>query len=61
MANVSILALPGMMVEFDVSPVMGSTRNDASNVPVHGAWSARVRVSGSAALSNVWVVREPGR
>ena len=54
-------ALPGMMVEFDVSPVMGSPRNDASNVPVHGVWSAQGRVSGSAVLSTVWAVREPGR
>ena len=62
MANVAIIAPPGMLVDFDVSPVMGSTRNDASRVPAPGYWTPHVRVSGTAIMSEVRVrVRELGR
>jgi hypothetical protein len=62
MANVGIIAPPGMMIDFDVSPVMGTTRNDASRVPASGYWAPHVRVKGSAVMSEVRVrVREPGR
>lgn len=62
MANVSIVAPPGLIVDFEVSPFMGSTRNDASRIPLPNAWTPHVRVSGSAVMSEVRVrVREPGR
>jgi hypothetical protein len=58
MASVSILVPPGVPVEFDVSPFMGSARNDSSRVPA--AFGAPlVRVTGSAVMAEVRVrVRE---
>ena len=62
MANVTIVAPPGLVVDFDVSPVMGSTRNDASGVPLTGYRMPHVRVTGSAFMAEVRVrVRELGR
>ena len=54
MANVLIIVPPGLPVEFDVSPVMGSARNDSWRVPaITGA--PLVRVSGSAVMAEVRV------
>lgn len=62
MANVAFTAPPGMVVGFDVTPVMSSTRNDASAMHATGDWRPHVQVRGSAIMSEVRVrVREPGR
>lgn len=58
MASVSIIVPPGLPVEFDISPFMGTARNDSSRVPA--AFGAPVvRVTGSAVMAEVRVrVRE---
>lgn len=62
MANVSFIVAPGMSVDFDVSSVMASTRNDASVYLPEGFHLPQVRISGTAFMSEVRVrVRAPGR
>jgi len=58
MASVLVLVPPGLPVEFDVSPFMGTARNDSSRMPA--AFGAPVvRVTGSAFMAEVRVrVRE---
>jgi hypothetical protein len=58
MASVLVLVPPGLPVEFDVSPFMGTARNDSSRMPA--AFGAPVvRVTGSAVMAEVRVrVRE---
>lgn len=54
MANVTIVAPPGLAVDFDVSPIMGSARNDSARVPA--AFRAPlVHVRGSAFMAEVRV------
>lgn len=54
MANVTIVAPPGLAVDFDVSPIMGSARNDSARVPA--AFGAPlVHVRGSAFMAEVRV------
>lgn len=54
MANVTILVPPGLPVDFDVSPIMGSARNDSSYVPA--AFGAPlVHVRGRAFMAEVRV------
>lgn len=54
MANVMIVVPPGLPVDFDVSPVMGSARNDSASVPA--AFGAPlVHVRGSAFMAEVRV------
>ncbi len=54
MANVTILVPPGLPVDFDVSPIMGSARNDSTRVPpAFGA--PLVHVRGRAFMSEVRV------
>lgn len=54
MASVSILVPPGLPVDLDVSPFMGTARNDSSRVPA--AFGAPlVRVTGSAVMAEVRV------
>ncbi len=54
MANVSIIVPPGLPVEFDVSPFMGTARNDSTRVPA--AFGAPlVRVAGNAVMAEVRV------
>lgn len=58
MAGIRIIVPPGLRVELDVSPFMGSARNDSSRMPA--AFGAPVvRVTGSAIMAEVRVrVRE---
>lgn len=54
MANVTILVPPGLPVDCDVSPIMGSARNDSARVPA--AFGAPlVHVRGSAFMAEVRV------
>ena len=54
MANVTIVVPPGLPVDFDVSPIMASARNDSSRVPA--AFGAPVvQVRGSAFMAEVRV------
>lgn len=54
MANVTILVPPGLPVDFDVSPIMGSARNDSTRVPpAFGA--PLVHVRGRAIMAEVRV------
>lgn len=54
MANVQIIVPPGLPVEFDVSPIMGSARNDSSRFPA-AIGAPVVRVRGSAVMAEVRV------
>jgi hypothetical protein len=54
MANVTIVVPPGLPVDFDVSPIMASARNDSTRVPA--AFGAPlVHVRGSAFMAEVRV------
>ena len=54
MGNVSIIAPPGLPVQFDVTPVMGTARNDSTRIPA--AFGAPlVRVTGRAVMAEVRV------
>jgi len=54
MGNVSIIVPPGLPVEFDVSPFMGTARNDSSRAPA--AFGAPlVHVRGTAFMAEVRV------
>lgn len=58
MAAVSVIVPPGLPVQLDVSPVMGSVRNDSTRIPA-AAGAPLVRVRGSALMAEVRVrVRE---
>ena len=62
MANVSFIVAPGMPVEFDVSPFMGATRNDATIAGPAGYRVPQVTVRGTAFMSEVRVrLRALGR
>lgn len=62
MANVSFIVPPGLIVDFDVSSIMASVRNDARGVTGAGYVLPHVRIRGSAIMSEVRVrVRELGR
>jgi hypothetical protein len=62
MANVTFTVPPGMIVDFDVSPIMASTRNDARGVGIMGYELPHVRIRGSAIMAEVRVrVRDLGR
>jgi hypothetical protein len=55
MANVSFIAPPGMVVDFNVDPVMASARSDADGGTMAGHGPAHVRISGTAIMSEVRV------
>jgi len=58
MAEVQIIVPPGLPVEFDVSPIMGSARNDSARYPA-APGAPMVRVTGNAFMAEVRVrVRE---
>lgn len=62
MANVSFIAPPGLVVDFDVTSIMASARNDARAMASDGYTLPHVRIRGSAIMSEVRVrVRELGR
>jgi predicted membrane protein len=62
MANVSLIVPPGAAVDFDVTPVMAATRNDARDVGSPGYREPHLHVRGSALMSEVRVrVRALGR
>jgi hypothetical protein len=59
MANVSIIVPPSVPVDFDVSPFMGTARNDSSGAPASFG-APVVHVRGSAFMSEVRVrMRDP--
>jgi len=59
MAAVYIVVPPGLPVQMDVSPVMGTARNESTRMPP-ATGAPLVRVRGSAVMSEVRVrVREP--
>lgn len=61
MANVSFLVPPAMIVDFDVTPIMASARNDALGEGA-GYLLPNVRIRGSACMAEVRVrVRHRGR
>jgi hypothetical protein len=55
MANVSLIVPPGLAVDFDVTPVMASTRNDAKELESPGYRVPHVHVQGAAVMSEVRV------
>jgi hypothetical protein len=62
MANVSFTVPPGMIVDFDVSSIMASTRNEARGEGMTGYALHHVRIRGSAIMAEVRVrVRGLGR
>jgi hypothetical protein len=62
MANVRFIVPPDMVVEFDVSPIMASARNDVRVRRLDSGRLPHVRIHGSAIMAEVRVrVREPGR
>ena len=62
MANVSFIVPPSLVVDFDVTSIMASARNDARAVASVGYILPHVRIRGSAIMSEVRVrVRELGR
>jgi hypothetical protein len=62
MANVHFIVPPGMVVEFDVTPVMATARNDVRAQRLDGQLQPHVRIHGSAVMSEVRVrVRDLGR
>lgn len=54
MANVTIVVPPGLPVDFDVSPIMASARNDSAHVPA-ASGAPVVQVRGSAVMAEVRV------
>jgi hypothetical protein len=62
MANVSFIVPPGMIVDFNVDPVMATARSDAEGGTMEGHAPAHVHISGSAIMAEVRVrVRRYGR
>jgi hypothetical protein len=62
MANVGFIVPPGMVVDFDVTAIMATTRNDARGQGLDGFLVPHVRIKGSAFMSEVRVrVRDLGR
>jgi hypothetical protein len=62
MANVSFIAPPGMIVDFDVTSIMASARNDRRATAMDVYTVPHVRIRGKAIMSEVRVkVREMGR
>jgi hypothetical protein len=62
MANVSFIVPRGMMVDFDVTSIMASVRNDARGEAEWGYTLPHVRIHGSALMAEVRVrVRDLGR
>jgi hypothetical protein len=62
MASVSFIAPPGLVVDFDVSSIMSSARNDAGAGPGAGYVLPHIRIRGSAVMAEVRVrVRALGR
>jgi hypothetical protein len=61
MANVSFIVPPSLVVDFDVTSIMASVRNDARGTANAGYTLPHVRIRGSAFMSEVRVrVRELG-
>jgi predicted membrane protein len=61
MSSVSLIVPPGLVVGFDVSPILGSARSDAHDGS-HTAGLSHIQVHGSAIMSEVRVrVRQLGR
>jgi hypothetical protein len=62
MANVQFIVPPGMVVEFDVTPIMATARNDVRAQRLDGQFQPHVRIHGSAVMAEVRVrVRDLGR
>ena len=62
MANVHVIVPPGMVVDFDVTPIMASARNDVRAQALDGYLQPEVRIVGSAVMAEVRVkVRALGR
>ena len=61
MANVSFIVPPGFVVDFDVTPIMASARSDPRATGTSVYEVPRVRIRGSAIMSEVRVrVRDLG-
>lgn len=62
MANVQFIVPPGMVVDFDVTPIMATARNDVRAQRLDGHLQPHVRIHGSAIMAEVRVrVRDLGR
>jgi hypothetical protein len=62
MANVHVIVPPGMVVDFDVTPIMATSRNDVRAQRISAYVQPQVRVVGTAIMSEVRVrVKDPGR
>jgi hypothetical protein len=62
MANVHFIVPPGMVVDFDVTPIMASARNDVRAQRLDGHLQPHVHIRGSAIMAEVRVrVRDVGR
>jgi len=62
MANVSFIVRPGMVVDFDVLPIMAAAGNDPRSEASSGYTVPQVRVRGTAIMSEVRVrARDMGR
>lgn len=62
MASVSLIAPPGLVVDFNVDPILGSAGSDADDGLLSGIGGAHVVVHGNAIMADVRVrVRPLGR
>jgi hypothetical protein len=62
MANVQFIVPPGMVVDFDVSAIMASARNDVRAQRLDAYLMPHVQIHGSAFMAEVRVrVRDLGR
>lgn len=62
MSNVTFIAPPGMLVDFDVSPFMGAARNDAIGLGPASYHMPQVTIRGTSIMSEVRVrLRALGR
>ena len=55
MSNVSLIAPPGLIVDFNVDPVLGAAGSDADGGTLAGHGPAHVRINGSAIMAEVRV------
>ena len=61
MASVSLIVAPGLIVDFNVTPIMGATGSDADEGGLGLFDAPHITVRGRAVMSEVRVrVRRPG-